>query len=165
MTTETMTVSKLHFVKKSRKNYRAEGIKRGDAYWWFKHYKRSKVRCKAKPPRSAYSTMSPFLGALMDAKDELNRMTAEHATPEEFRDKLEELVGVVEELAEQCETSLEGSLAAFPGGCPTADLLQQRVEACRTLVAQLRDAASSIAENATEDDVDQALGGISWDYE
>lgn len=168
-------MAKLHFVKRAAKTYRGTGIKKGQMYWWWQKMRprgagpkvRGTIfRSPVKPPRSAYATTSPFLGAMMDLEDRFPNC--------ESASDVEEIATEVRALGDDCQEKIDSVSQSFRNGCPTADLLQSRIDSCNSIADELDRIASEVdeilsnGENDPEkavDSVEELLGSISWEYE
>ena len=159
-------MARLHFVKKAAKSYRKQGIHKGHPYWWYTTPKPRirgargvKVRCANRPPRSAYATRSEFVGAMMDAEDDLQ------ACHENAADVAER----VRALGQDCQEKKDNLESAFPNGCPTIDLLQSRIEACERIANEIDEAVSisqTYGDNGDESEKLRAeVESVCWDYE
>lgn len=148
-------MAKLYFVKKAQKTYRGTGIKKGTPYWWFKHRRGPKVRCKTKPHRGAYATTSLFLRTVWLIEDDLRKLMDDAELAETNGDSESELdlgteAELIRGLAEDCRFTKESIDRAFPNGCPTADQMEERAEAC-----------DSIADALEAGDIERALSELS----
>lgn len=135
-------MTKLHFVRRARKTYRGTGVKKGMPYWWWKFQKQPRRISLTKPPRSAL-VRSPFLSALLDLEDRYeslngNRVCESEEEVDDFNDEVDEIASDLEQLAEECEEARSNMADKFPNGCPTMELLEQRVERCREIAEELR---------------------------
>lgn len=163
-------MAKLHYVKRALKTYRGTGIKKGQPYWHYKHYRGPKVRCKNQPPRSAYLTTSPFVKAMMNLEDRTEELKSN--TDKDYAvDELRSIADEVREVGETCREGHENMSGNFPNGCPTLDLMQSRIEACETIASKLDDAADEL-ENYADCDGEMTSRvefisslSISWEYE
>lgn len=149
----------LHYVKRANKHYPAEGIRKGDPYFWYKHRVNGrggpKIRCKNRPPRSAL-TSSPFLACMMDAEDRLWAAVDAYSGVD-LAEVLRGIAETVDDKTEECIRGKEDMEKVFASGCPTLDLLQERIEACEELTQTLHELADE-AEKGNAIDVSE----IRW---
>jgi hypothetical protein len=159
---EVMT--KLHFVKSAKKTRRRYGIRRGHSYYWWQFYRCDKQYSLTRPRRSQYMTRSPFLRAMMDLEDLLGNQT----DPGEAVAVLEAAGGTLRELLGGLRESMENLYERFPGGCPTYELLENRVSAVEGIIEQVELAAERVGDAPDEgkqEYVEAILGQIEWGYE
>jgi len=161
-------MARLHYVKKARKANKEHGIKKGDSYYWWKFAFGAKRVSKTRPPRSAL-TQSEFYGALWDAEDAVSDAisTWQDGDPEGSRDAiqsaLQEAQSMVEDQQSQCDDKISGMESAFPNGCPTLELLQERRDFCDDLISELQNAESEVQDAESQDEAESAISNISWD--
>lgn len=156
-------MAKLHHVKKAAKAYRRFGIKKGQEYWWIKFARCAKQYFATKPKpsqcvRSKYERNLLLLGESLDNDCGV--------------DNIRGAAEAVAELVEEMEDKKAAIAERFPNGCPTMELLEERIEHCTGLVEQLREAARGLEEFydvAGEDEGDgdyvqppNVLEGIDW---
>jgi hypothetical protein len=168
-------MAKLNYVKKARKAHKHAGIKKGESYYWWSMAvggRFVKYYSKEMPPRSRL-TNSEFLGAMYDAEDALHaaidELRAEKITVQDLAEAVREAAGIVTEQGEECQAKADNLSDAFPSGCPTIELLEERVSACEELAQELEQAADTIDDLADEKDgaeeAAQTAEDVSWSYE
>jgi hypothetical protein len=159
-------VAKLHYVKKALKSKKRYGIKKGKPYYWWKFGIRfAKCYSLTKPPRSAYTTTSPYLRAMMDLEDRFHAISTA-GTGESVAGEIDEIVNELESLQEETQEKLDAVGSTNLGnGSPVAELLQERVDACGNLLDSLRDAANAVEEIDDEEEITSALSQVDWTYE
>ena len=129
-------MTKVHYVKKARKDNPA--VKKGESYWWWQFYRRSKQFSKTKPTRSQ-STASEFLSTVYGIEDQ---GLCAIETPQE----IEDIITEIEELSDQTQDSLDN----MPEGLQEGDvgiLLQERID----YLEQWRSEIEAIAEQYEDD--------------
>jgi hypothetical protein len=153
-------MARVHYVKKARK---ANPVaKKGEPYYWWKNRTPGRAagvkRYSKTQPRPSQVTASEFLSSCRTAA-------------EAYR-----------EIASSCEDKYGNLEQAFPGGCPTMELLEQRRDACETLADTLDGAADDIealeeepepgedeeGEGEAEslaDQIEDVLNGVDWTFE
>ena len=151
----------LHFVRRARKARPEHGIRKGMSFFWWQFAYGEKQYSLTKPRRSQYATRSDFLREMYDVEDEVNALAGD---PADVIDALGEFADRVAALGDDANDRLENNRAAFPGS-NKIELLENRVDACRDLANELREAANQLSDDSTADDVQSALGTIGWDYE
>lgn len=160
-------MAKLHYVKAARKAIPGTGVKKGSAYYWYQKKLNGrggkKVCSLRKPKRSSYSTSSPFIAAMMDFEDSLGEQGFNDG--DEARSYLIDLADDVRALGLESEATADSVAQAFPNGCPTQELLRERATACETIAEALSNAADTLSEESTEDEINAAITEVAWEYE
>lgn len=160
-------MTRLYYVRKARKARRKEGIRKGEPYYWWKFYRCPPRYSATRPPRSAYATRNPDLGALMDCEDEFNTLSPDDE-PEALAADLEALADHVNEIFESCCEKAEAVSQRFPNGCPALEVLEARQDAAYDLDLQLRGAAAKAADAPADDRreyLEAVLAEVTWEYE
>lgn len=169
-------MARLHFVKKARKTIRGAGIKKGESYYWWKFRHGGKRVSKTKPRRSAL-TQSEFYGVMYDAEDDVAAAIEAFQGGGDVADlacAINEAASSVSEQADECDDKASNLESAFPNGCPSLELLQNRAEQARSISDELESAAGQIEGSEPEEgetDEDWRSGivseaeGVNWDYE
>lgn len=152
-------MARAHFVKSARKARRKFGIKKGDSYWWWQFRKSHKQYSKTRPKPSQL-TRSEFYSSLYAIQEGLEGVADETAA-DDVRNAAEE----VRSLGEEQRDKASNMESAFPGGCPTIDMLNERADACDTIADELDSAADEIqglldGESDDSDDVSEAIEGV-----
>lgn len=118
-------------VKKARKDVPGTNIKAGDSYYWWKFRRGGKHYSKT-PPRRSQLTQSSFYAALWDIEDEIAALPADPV----LQDSVEDIIGSLEELRDECQSSLDNMPEGLQQG-PTGDLLQERIDAVESAISDL----------------------------
>lgn len=163
-------MTRLHFVKKARKNYRDHGIKRGDSYYWWKFARSIKQYSKDRPKQSQL-TRSAFWSAFYSIEEEFS------STPTNMED-LESFVNQIKDRLENLRDETQEKFDNMPQGLQDGDTGQQlaaRVDACDELINEIdgvdqsfddpNDDGSAEVERADQvwQEVTDALSNISCD--
>lgn len=115
------------FVKKAQKDNEEAGIKKGDSYYWWEFRYGGKRYSKTAPSRSQL-TQSGFLSTLYSIEDNsIANFTAD--TVEEFNDNKESLRCEIEELREECQSSLDNMPDHLQESSSSGQMLTERIEA------------------------------------
>jgi hypothetical protein len=158
--------ARLYFVKKARKAYRKEGIKKGQPYFWFRFCTGGMWgpihRSPTKPRRSAL-TRSAFQGALWDAEDAvaeaLRKFQNCEIDAECLACDLESAAGTVRELGEEAASNRDNMPEALQDS-DTGQLLEARAEACARIAEELESAATTVRSyDPADDEVEQLKDG------
>lgn len=120
---------KVHYVKKARKDY--PGIKKGQSYYWFKLYKRSKVRQLTRPKRWQL-TGSYFLSEVWQLEDEYE------FDFEDLETSVEELVNQLESLLDECEANFSNMPDSLQYESETGQMLEERIDGLTEWIDNLR---------------------------
>jgi hypothetical protein len=143
-------MTRLNFVKKARKDYEAEGIKRGDSYYWWAFRFGPTYRSKTRPTRSRL-TQSEFMGTMYNIEDrigELGGSSLEDATSE--RDSI---VSELQDLASEQEDKLSNMPDGLQEGS-VGQLLQERADYCNEMADELDNIDLDIERDDGESDED-----------
>lgn len=143
-------MTKLHYVKKARKENKAAGIKKGDSYYWWQFAFRSKQVSKTLPRRSQYMTQSEHLGAIYDLEDQINEMTIESID----ESCLEDIISEIGNLIDTCEDRLNNMPEQLQQA-PAGETLQEYIDNLEQWQSDLEDIDLSIdieKENDESDD-------------
>lgn len=155
-------MARVHYVKKARKDNPA--VKKGEPYYWWafrfggKHYSKT-------PPKGSQLTQSEFLSQFLEISEALDEINLSPTTLGEVQDiasTLEDLASQMEDLASETQDKQSALEDAFPGGCPTLDLLEERSQAAeeaQQTIEEAKDGLESVAsdvESRFEDSDDDA---------
>jgi vacuolar-type H+-ATPase subunit I/STV1 len=155
-------MTKLHFVKKARKDNPA--VKKGESYYWWQFAFSPKQYSATRPRRSQYATQSSYLQQVMDMED------ANRVCDDSLIDDIDELKTQIEELQSECEQSLE-NMPENLQEAETGQLLQERIDACEAAISELEN-IDTVFDDSDHDDpnefwenvsteIDDALAGLS----
>lgn len=139
---------KVNFVKKARKANSDHGIKKGESYYWWK-FRFGGKRVSKTPPRRSQLTQSEYYGAMFDAEDVVEDAIAlfiKDGDADSLRGAIEEARNVVDEQMNECDDKASNLENAFPNGCPTLELLQQRRDACENISSCLDSAEGEVED-------------------
>ncbi len=117
---------RLHYVVKARKDNPA--VKAGESYYWWKFPYRGKQYSATKPARSRL-TQSDFLATIYDLEDTLLDAYDEV--------DLEDLVGQLEELRDQCQESLANMPDELQDTSDSGMMLQERIAGLEEWIGEL----------------------------
>jgi hypothetical protein len=178
-------VTRAYFVKKARKNYPKEGIKKGQEYWHWKFRRCEKRRSKTRPKPSQL-TRSEYLGTLYGIREELEVAceifdgmfaganvdsdgTDVDGELSDFETERETLAGAFTNAAEQIRdlgNDAEEKLENLPDNLrdsPTGELLRSRAERCEVLAADLENKAGDVERLELADESDGYAAGLVAD--
>lgn len=139
-------MARAHFVKKARRAYRAEGIKKGESYWWWKFKRGTKQRSKTQP-RPSQLTQSEFWGAVYDLQERLDGLT-ESDGAESVRSEIECIIDEIRSLGSD-QLDKQGNMPESLQQSETGELLENRATGC----------------DDWADNVESAIGDIDGDCE
>lgn len=150
---------RVHIVKKAQKDYPAQGIQKGETYYWWvfrnRFGKGSKVMSKTYPKPSQL-TRSEFLSQMYELQERLGDFTAPE-DPSEFYDELtafrDSLVEDIRALGEEQAEKLSNMPEGLQQG-DTGQLLQERADAMDGWAGDLENVG--IPEREEPDEPDEA---------
>lgn len=134
--------------RKARKDYPAQGIKRGDEYYTWQLYRGPVMRSMTPPSRSQL-TGSEFLGQVYDLVD-VTFANAE--SPDDFKEGKDELDNIKDELQSRFENMPQQLQDA-----DTGQLLQTRIDSCEEWSNTIDSAADTYESAVSEIDEDESL--------
>jgi hypothetical protein len=160
----------VHFVKKARNDYKAEGIKKGESYYWWKFRYGARHRSRTRP-RPSQLTQSEFLGNIYDTKENLNDLIKEFANGEaDFEDVItacEEAAEIVREQGEECSQKRDNIPEALQDS-ESGELLQERADQCESVLEGLEEAIEAIQELKGKEEnrarVVEIVENVTWDF-
>jgi len=114
------------FVKKARKDYPDNNIKKGDSYYWWSFRFGEKYKSKTAPSRSQL-TQSSFLATLYDLEDGMSTRFI-GAISEDLPSSVEELISEIEQLKDECQDSLDNMPDHLQDSSESGMLLQERID-------------------------------------
>jgi hypothetical protein len=179
-------MARVHYVKKARK---ANPVaKKGEPYYWWKNRTPGRAagvkRYSKTQPRPSQVTASEFLSSCLAAQEDFEAGTSitKELTKDDAAAACRTAAEAYREIASSCEDKYGNLEQAFPGGCPTMELLEQRRDACETLADTLDGAADDIealeeepepgedeeGEGEAEslaDQIEDVLNGVDWTFE
>lgn len=123
-------MARAHFVKKARKDHPG-GIKKGDSYWWWK-FRGWKKQCSHTRPKQSQLTRSPFLSAyyaILERLEEAGDLGEDGAA---------DIVGELEQLAEECEASLDNMPEHLQETSWSGELLQERIDNLNDWIGEIQ---------------------------
>jgi hypothetical protein len=161
-------LAKLHFVKRARKDYKDDGIKKGDSYWWIKPMiggRGGAVRRFKDKPRQSQIESSDYLQSYLSIEESVEDITEFDGAA----DTLDELANEMEALGEEQEEKATNMEEHFPNGSEIINMLRERAECCSNTAESMRSAVEDINNlDADEEDFDgdhavsEILAGIDW---
>lgn len=143
----------MHTVKKARKNYPKNGIGKGDSYYWWKFRFGPVIRSKTFPKRQQL-TRSSFLLSLYNLEDDT---VFDRHDLEGSRDSF---VPEIEQLKEECESSLENMPEQLQESSPAAETLRERIDGLESWVDDLEGVDCEIDEDLKGDEREERIQEI-----
>lgn len=141
--------------RKAGKDYTAEGIKKGEMYYYWKIWKSAPRRSKTRP-RPSQLTNSPFLTAVYQAGESLADLTMK----DNLRDCVDEIVSELQDLQSESEESLD----MVPEQLQDTHMLTERIPELEAFINELDnfDWDETEPEEPTDCTVEEHL---EWDQE
>lgn len=147
------------FVKSARKDNPDHGIKKGDSYWWWSFrtaYSSSKHYSKTRP-RPSQLTQSEYTSTFLGIQEGVEDAANDIGDIEDLKSSLEDAKSSMEDLQSECEDKLSNLESAFPGGSPTIDLIQERVDNCQSTIDSIESAVSELENLEDSDEEDPTM--------
>lgn len=151
----------VHHVKKSRKAYRKEGIKKGEPYYWWKTRRTrgkqyfSTLHRSTKKPRPSQLTSSEFMREALELCEQI-----EDAKPETIEDLIsqrDEWVQRAQEIQNQEQEKYDALPTSLQEGS-SGEQIQERVTAMETFATELE--GVSINEDGDEEELEERLSEL-----
>ena len=162
--------TRLHYVKKAAKTYRGTGIKKGQPYYWYAFRYGPKIRSKSKPRRSAL-VRHEWDKFMLDLEDDVLALKVPDGTESvdvtEISSQLSIYADSVGDFKSELDERVSNMESAFPNGCPTLEMLTERVETLESLQQELDSAANDIEgeDGDTEESIEtinNTIESINW---
>ena len=153
------------FVKKAQKDNPV--AKKGESYYWWKHrIGRSSIKKYSKTrPKPSQLTMSEYLGQCYAAEE---RFAEDVGTIEDEADcenavsTIEDIKGELEGVLEETECKRDNMQDAWPNGCPSLEIIEQRCDALPSVIDSLDTVISELQDidwdDVNEDEVNEDEG-------
>lgn len=146
------------FVKSARKANPNYDIKVGDSYYWWK-FRFGGKQCSKTSPTRQQLTNSAFQCSVYDVEDMLeNSEITDEASFENARD---EAVGMIQEMGEQSQESLDNMPEHLQESSSSGQLLQERVEGCDEWVGELENIQWDFDEDSAKDEAEEELNATT----
>lgn len=146
-----------HYVKKARKSYKADGIKKGDPYWWWKFNFGPKIRSKTQP-RASQLTRSDFYATLYDLQDDVESLVAGDG----LKDAVSDIADRIRTLGEECADRLSNMPDSLQES-DTGNLLQERSDACEAAADEFEAIDFEIDQLDDDEDAEADPEQAHWD--
>lgn len=130
-------MAKVHFVKKSRKDYPAFGIKKGDSYYYWSLMtgpRSSRTYKSLTRPKPSQLTISAFLSTLYGIQERIEEV--KFTELEDLKSFVEEILGDIESLKDETQSSLDNMPEGLQQG-DTGQLLQERIDGLENWQSEL----------------------------
>jgi len=147
---------RVHTVKKARKDYPEQGIKKGDTYyyWTFRYGGKRKSKTYPKPSQL---TQSSFLQTYYGIQENIQEWEGEISDLESFR---EEVITDLESLRDESQDSLDQMPDHLQDSSPVGEMLTARVEGIEEWLNELE----NIEVPEEEEIKEEAMEAISTPY-
>jgi len=137
------------FVKKARKDYPEEGIKKGESYYWWKFRFGSKNYSKTQP-RPSQLTQSDFLSQIYGIDERIADMTIE----DDFESEIEDIKSELETLQSECEERRDNMPEQLQDS-ETGELLQGRYDSVDEMISELDGIDVEVDEESIKSDLEK----------
>ena len=133
---------KVHTIKSARKDYPAEGIKKGDTYfkWSIKTGPATGIIYRSKTyPKPSDLTGSPFQKSLLEIQEHISNLEASgYETAEDLSSELDGILGGIDSLRDETQTSLENMPESLQEG-GVGQMLQERIDGLDSWISDLQE--------------------------
>lgn len=146
-------MTRVHFVKKSRKAYPDDGIKKGEPYFWWKFRHGCKHRSK-KQPKPSQLTQSEFWSEVYTIQEEMDG-GAPSAT--DLSDMVEDIKSRLEQLLDDTRDKFDN----VPEQLQSGHALEERIEALEEALGDIDNVDLEKPDDASDDDEDWVVN--AWD--
>ena len=150
-------MARLHTVKKARKDYPEDGIKKGDTYYWWQFRFGPKMRSKTYPKRSQL-TQSDFYIWLYDLEDSIDALVPDKTLEDEVANIISEIDDMRDELQSRLDVIPEQLQDSGSG-----EILQERIDALDEWSSGLQSIDFDVDTN--EDDNEEGIDAEEQKYE
>jgi uncharacterized phage infection (PIP) family protein YhgE len=138
----------------ARKDYPAQGIKKGDEYYkWQFNFSKVVHRSKVKPTRSQL-TQSSFLSQLYELEDNIS------FDRDALEDSVQSLVSDIEQLRDECQDSLDNMPEHLQEASQSGQTLTERIEALDNWISDLEGVDLEVDEELTEEEKESRIDDI-----
>jgi len=151
-------MSRVHSVKKARKDIPDTDIKKGDSYYWWKFRYGPKKVSKTYPKRGQL-TQSSFLQQMYSIEDTLQAVTAD----DDFQSTVDSIGSELNSLRDEVQDSLDNMPEQLQSG-PTGEMLQGRIDAVEEMINELEGIDIEIDVD-TDVDIEREKDETDEDYE
>lgn len=141
-------MTRLHFVKKARKDIPDYDIKKGDSYYWWKFAYGRKQCSKTRPERSRL-TQSEFFSQLYAIEDNLYGLTAQ----EDLESARDDIVSELETLRDECQDKHDNMPEQLQDS-GSGELLQNRVDSLDEFIDELNDVDLEVDEELKDEELE-----------
>lgn len=143
-----MTMPKVHFVKKARKDNPV--CKKGQSYYWWK-FRFSGKRYSLTRPKQSQLTQSEFLQTIYGIEEQIEDLT----TSEDLEAQKDEIIQQIEQLKDETEEKRDNMPDQLQDG-DVGQLLQDRVDALDDMICEL-EGIDCEPEEVNEQDVREEI--------
>lgn len=127
-------MARAHFVQKARKDNPA--AKKGESYWWWKFRYGGKRYSKTRPKPSQL-TQSGFLSEMYSITEAYETLFGSCENLEDMAAERDSMVGDLESLKDECESSLEAMPEHLQDTSMSGELLTERIEGLESWISEL----------------------------
>jgi len=141
-------------IKKARKDYPNDEIKKGDTYYKWSFNFGPTFKSLVYPTRSQL-TRSDFLGQLYDMEDGLSTRFEGLDNESDIEAARDDLVGDIQNLLDETQERLEGMPEQLRETSQSGETLQERVDGLEGWVSDLESIDTSVDEDFDSEEVDE----------
>jgi hypothetical protein len=143
-------MTRVHFVKKARKDYPQYGIQKGESYYWWKFRYGPKSMSKT-PPRQSELTQSDFLSRVYGVQEDLEDLSASDFD-QDIEEERDNVVSELEELRDETQEKHDNMPDQLQES-ETGQLLQERVDSLDSMISDLQSVDCEIDEESIRQEI------------
>lgn len=151
-------MARVHHVKKARKDYPKERIKKGDSYYWWKFNFSRYVHRSLTPPRRSQLTQSDFLSQVYDIEDRLEGLSS-CGDIDEVKAEVEEIIEEIRTLGEE-QSEKQYNMPDSLQYSPTGELLENRAQECEEWASSIESVDIDVGDAENEEEKEEKLQDI-----
>lgn len=136
---------RVHHVKKARKNYKEDEIKKGESYYWWKFRYGGLHRSKT-PPKPSQLTQSEFLSTMYSIEETIQELSI----VDDLESSIEEIKGELENLRDETQDKFDNMPEGLQQG-DTGQLLEGRVSSVEDMISELEQIDTEVSVTVDED--------------
>lgn len=152
-------MARVHFVKRARKDYPEDGIKKGESYYWWQ-FAYSKKQISKTPPSRSQLTRSEFLQTIYEIEDRIAQYSpTDQADLENFRD---ELVSDLQSLLDETQDKYDNMPEQLRESSDSGNTLQERIDSLEDAISTLESMEVSY-EEPDETEREEGITDEQWE--
>lgn len=139
-------------------------IKKGEPYYWWQ-FKNSNPTISKTAPKRSQLTRSGYLSQLYDLQDRLGEIRSDVSTPDNLESIVSDITSELENLKDECQSSLDNMPEGLQENSSSGQLLQERIDALDSAVSELESVDIDYDEPSDDDLRAEAIEDLQLDEE